>query len=424
MLQALDVADTSAETGPSAKGAYEDFMESAYDTAPVALSTSSSSATGAAAIFQRYGLDTASEEPEEESSEVGALPSGLGGSKTGAANARRHLSAKERQLMKKGITVAGPAVFDDEPAEPKKAAAEATSAATPPPATAGDTQQQQQQGLKARGKTAKDKKAKAKYHDQDDEDRELAMQVLQPAGQKKDRKQRKAERKERVAARKAGATGLAPQEYTAEEIAAITAKPAGPASRSVSASEGSPSEKDEEGEERQASPGSGVHHTQGEEAAADSGSDGGESTVDDDIDDTNGGPQQEEEAAEVAALLASENMAPLGDDDRDRLTPLDALTGCPKESDTLLYALPVCAPYAVLAGYKHRVKLVPGPLKKGKAAKQAVEVVGREAAGRERDLVRAVPEQEVVNAVVGAVRLQVAGLQKMQKAQRGQKKKK
>lgn len=34
---------------------------------------------------------------------------------------------------------------------------------------------------------------------------------------------------------------------------------------------------------------------------------------------------------------------------------LDSLTGCPKAEDTLLFALPVCAPYDVMLSYKYKV---------------------------------------------------------------------
>lgn len=36
----------------------------------------------------------------------------------------------------------------------------------------------------------------------------------------------------------------------------------------------------------------------------------------------------------------------------------------------MVHALPVCAPYQVLAPYRHKVKLTPGSQKKGKAARQ------------------------------------------------------
>ena len=69
---------------------------------------------------------------------------------------------------------------------------------------------------------------------------------------------------------------------------------------------------------------------------------------------------------EIAALLAEENIVELGEDEREKLTELDSLTGCPTPSDVLLYAVPVCAPYQALQGFKYRVKLTPGNAKKGK----------------------------------------------------------
>ena len=42
----------------------------------------------------------------------------------------------------------------------------------------------------------------------------------------------------------------------------------------------------------------------------------------------------------------------------------------PREDDVILYALPVCAPYAVLAAYRYKAKLTPGSQKRGKAARQ------------------------------------------------------
>ncbi len=46
--------------------------------------------------------------------------------------------------------------------------------------------------------------------------------------------------------------------------------------------------------------------------------------------------------------------------------------GAPREDDVVVHALPVCAPYQVLAPYRHKVKLTPGPQKKGKAARQVL----------------------------------------------------
>lgn len=74
--------------------------------------------------------------------------------------------------------------------------------------------------------------------------------------------------------------------------------------------------------------------------------------------------------AEIAALLAEENVELLDPDDKDKLTQLDSLTGAPKQDDVLLFAVPVCAPYSALQGYKHKLKLIPGTQRKGKAARQ------------------------------------------------------
>ena len=102
---------------------------------------------------------------------------------------------------------------------------------------------------------------------------------------------------------------------------------------------------------------------------------------------------------------------------------LDALTGAPRPEDVLLFAVPVCGPYSALAAYKHKVKLVPGGQKKGKAARQAGELLAREAAPREAGLVRGVPEPDMTAAICAGVKLQMPGLQKLQRGQKKGKKK-
>ncbi|KAI5287481.1 hypothetical protein KEM52_001569 [Ascosphaera acerosa] len=62
------------------------------------------------------------------------------------------------------------------------------------------------------------------------------------------------------------------------------------------------------------------------------------------------------------------------------MSMLPCLVGSPKAGDEVLGALPVCAPWSALAAYKHKVKIQPGPLKRGKAVK---EMIGRFVAGAE-----------------------------------------
>ena len=53
-------------------------------------------------------------------------------------------------------------------------------------------------------------------------------------------------------------------------------------------------------------------------------------------------------------------MVELGEEEREKLSVLDSLTGCPRPEDTLLFAVPVCGPYTALQNYKYKVKLIPG----------------------------------------------------------------
>ena len=49
------------------------------------------------------------------------------------------------------------------------------------------------------------------------------------------------------------------------------------------------------------------------------------------------------------------------------MSTLDTLTGQPMEEDTLLFALPFCAPYSALQKFKYKAKLLPGTQKRGKS---------------------------------------------------------
>ncbi|EFJ40300.1 hypothetical protein VOLCADRAFT_48102, partial [Volvox carteri f. nagariensis] len=106
----------------------------------------------------------------------------------------------------------------------------------------------------------------------------------------------------------------------------------------------------------------------------------------------------------------------LADEDAARLSVLDSLTGIPRPEDVLLFAVPVCGPYNAIQSYKYKVKVTPGTVKKGKAARQALELLtrGSEVPPREREVLRALPEMEAITALVGpGVKLSMPGLQKL-----------
>lgn len=84
----------------------------------------------------------------------------------------------------------------------------------------------------------------------------------------------------------------------------------------------------------------------------------------------------------------------------------------------------MCAPYAALNGYKYRVKLTPGRQKKGKAAKQAVEMMCSlpEVSTREKELMKAVHDTELVTGMVGMVHVSMPGMASAKAAHRKAKK--
>ena len=79
------------------------------------------------------------------------------------------------------------------------------------------------------------------------------------------------------------------------------------------------------------------------------------------------GRLQENTANEMDKIAMEEDdIHEIGEEEKDKLTDVDYLTGNPLPNDILLYAVPVCGPYSALQSYKYRVKIVPGTAKKGK----------------------------------------------------------
>lgn len=98
--------------------------------------------------------------------------------------------------------------------------------------------------------------------------------------------------------------------------------------------------------------------------------------------------------------------------------------GCPRGDDIVLFGVPMCGPYSVFQNFKFKVKLTPGVQKKGKAAKQAIEVFlkNKDISNSEKSAIKALADPEMVAILIGNVKLSTPGLQQVQKAQRGQKK--
>jgi hypothetical protein len=147
-------------------------------------------------------------------------------------------------------------------------------------------------------------------------------------------------------------------------------------------------------------------------------------------------PEQEKisEKDERGEKMVEEELVDDGkidDDAIDDTAELSKFTGLPVDEDTLLYAIPVCAPYSSLNKYKYKVKLTPGSLKRGKAVKQCLEIFLRagnaesnnstgavSSNNRVRDLVKAINEPEWVQAICGDVKISAAGASKIARMQK------
>uniref|UniRef100_A0A1J3J1R1 Nuclear export mediator factor Nemf n=1 Tax=Noccaea caerulescens TaxID=107243 RepID=A0A1J3J1R1_NOCCA len=123
-------------------------------------------------------------------------------------------------------------------------------------------------------------------------------------------------------------------------------------------------------------------------------------------------------------VMEEDDIHELGEEEKEKLIDVDYLTGNPLPTDILLYAVPVCGPYNALQSYKYRVKAIPGSMKKGKAAKTAMNLFTHmsEATVREKELMKACTDPELMAALVGNVKITAAGLTQLKQKQKKGKK--
>ncbi|XP_075487218.1 uncharacterized protein LOC142526605 isoform X1 [Primulina tabacum] len=122
--------------------------------------------------------------------------------------------------------------------------------------------------------------------------------------------------------------------------------------------------------------------------------------------------------------MEEDDIHEIGDEEKEKLNDVDYLTGNPLPVDVLLYSVPVCGPYNALQSYKYRVKIIPGSLKKGKAAKTAMNLFSHmpEASSREKELMKACTDPELVAAMMGNSKVSAAGLTQLKQKQKKTKK--
>eukprot|EP00741_Cyanophora_paradoxa_P006667 tig00001030_g6448.t1 len=383
--------------GERERGEEEDI----YAAIDVARSRSapSASAPGPAPAAPRPPAERPARGEEEEE--------GRGGEAGGKAKPGAYLTAKQRRDLKKGKAGDGGGRGGDEaaggsspppqppapkPAKGKEKEKERGEQKPPQPQP-----QPQAAASNVRGKKGKLKKIKEKYADQDEEDRALALELLKPHGKEEKKAEAPAPRRPPSAGR---GKAPAPSSNLADRTCfrcgqkghlANACKNAAGAHVSAGAS-GSGSGSGSEGEE---------------------GGEGGEGGAEGRAEKVSrrraAREARERERREIAAILEEENVAELPEG--TLTSELDALTGIPRPDDVLLFAVPVCGPYSALTSYKFKVKLVPGSQKKGKAARQAQAMFVKQgdATARERDLVKALGENELFQAMIGSVKIASPG---------------
>ncbi|RWV83907.1 hypothetical protein GW17_00054424 [Ensete ventricosum] len=103
------------------------------------------------------------------------------------------------------------------------------------------------------------------------------------------------------------------------------------------------------------------------------------------------------------AATEDDSINDIGEEGREKLNDLDYLTGNPLPGDILLYAVPVCGPYT---------------------AKTAMNLFSHmpEVTNREKELMKACTEPELVAAIVGNVKITAPGLTQLKQKQKKGKK--
>ncbi|KAM7535365.1 hypothetical protein Aperf_G00000100439 [Anoplocephala perfoliata] len=89
------------------------------------------------------------------------------------------------------------------------------------------------------------------------------------------------------------------------------------------------------------------------------------------------------------------------------VSTMETLTGLPTPEDTLLYAVPFCAPFSALQKYKYKAKLIPGTQKRGKITKLAIHhfTSDKGATDLERQLIQAIKEEDVCRVMPGSAKI-------------------
>lgn len=231
--------------------------------------------------------------------------------------------------------------------------------------TVHEVSKKEKQGAPKRGQKGKLKKIKEKYKDQDEEERNLRMKILASAGERKEDKKKKKNKEAKASHKPNNKQKNVHFAKPAEQEVFVTDSAEGEGKTDLSAIT---------------------------------------------TNETDSAPVIEEHNVSEDEIEGTDRDVHTSDD----IKILCSLTGMPTSEDTLLFALPVCAPYMAMQNYKYKVKVMPGGGRRGKASKTALQLFLHDKSGtsREKDLLRSVKDQDISRNFPGKVKLSAPNLKK------------
>ncbi|KAG0266612.1 hypothetical protein DFQ27_009619 [Actinomortierella ambigua] len=386
-------------------------------------------AVGDTAKSDKYSLEDYGHDSQEEEEKAREEAKQAGGGKN---QGKAYISAKMRRDMKKGKLPGSEGGGDGTGSDSGASSLQQSSSRKTNEKKQANAQPTATAAPKVRGKKGKSKKIKDKYADQDEEERQLRIELLapdkgpQPKGK---RAKREAEKKAAEAAKR--------QE---DEKKYNNNKQQQPYHKQPKGGKANAQWKPE-GELIGRKPPQAVPTLEGpigSSSNAGSGAATPVSAVDpDELTEAEvlKRAKDAQELEEVRQLLEEENIKLVEPEEMENLTVLDQLTSQPIPGDILHFAVPVCAPYTALQKFKYKVKVTPGSMKRGKAVKLAVDhMVGGGGASavaqmedgpkkealaelehREKELIKMVKDDELINAMMSKSKISAPGVETTKK---------
>lgn len=280
-----------------------------------------------------------------------------------------------------------------------------------------------------RGKRNKIKKMKEKYADQDEEEREMRLMLLGAKDVKGFDLKKHQDAKLKFAA--GDATGKEGQ---------------GKGRRKPKAESSSEEESDEDDEDEKQKDGPKDDEKDNEEAGVKDAEEAkiepdvpaDEDKIDEDLDEAFLKDQMGEDI-DPDAIMEEDADADLGEEDENEMeskdiqqilkeeditlvpessdiSEVDKLTGLPNRKDTLLFGIPMLAPYTTIQSNKYKVKITPGTQKRGRVQKTIKDLfvkIGKESKIETQHL-KSISDQEMTMTLINSCKVQAAGLTMLQ----------